>query len=283
MITAFIKGQVIETNEPVIVAETLNYLKAQFVFITNDWNGLKKTAYFTQGDTTHSIDLDENNVTVDYLHLSAGEWDISVVGREYADGKLVERITTDTATINVKPFKAGAGTPFPEATPNEIERIEGIIGNLLDLLTRDKTSLVNAINEVYSRGGSGGGSGGGGGTSDHSNLINRDLKNQHPISAITDLQKELDNRIKADEPIHSNFIIYEKGDIEADIPDKMSVQTAIDLIFSVMGEMVSLIPEKTSQLENDSGFVDAEYVTNAINGSLDEVEAMIDESGVLDE
>ena len=33
----------------------------------------------------------------------------------------------------------------------------------------------------------------------------------------------------------------------------------------------------------DSKFVTAEYVTNAINGSLDEVEAMIDESGVLDE
>ena len=43
------------------------------------------------------------------------------------------------------------------------------------------------------------------------------------------------------------------------------------------------VPTKTSQLENDSKFVTAEYVTNAINGSLDEVEAMIDESGVLDE
>lgn len=281
MITAFIKGQAIETTEPVIVAESLNYLKAQFIFITSDWNGLKKTAYFTQGNTTHSVDLDENNIAFP-LHLSAGEWDISVVGRAYQNGELVERITTDTATIKVKPFKKGAETPFPEPTPTEIERVEGKIGNLSDLLTSDKTSLVNAINEVYRRGGSGGG-GGGGGTSDHSTLINRDLKNQHPISAIEGLQDELDNRIKADEPIHSNFIIYEKGDIEADIPDKMSVQAAIDLIFSVMGEMISVIPEKTSQLENDSGFVNAEYVTNAINGSLDEVEAMIDESGVLDE
>jgi hypothetical protein len=42
------------------------------------------------------------------------------------------------------------------------------------------------------------------------------------------------------------------------------------------------IPTKTSQLANDSNFVTAEYVTNAINGSLDEVEAMIDESGVLE-
>lgn len=160
MITAFIKGQAIETAESVIVAESLNYLKAQFVFVTNDWNGLEKTAYFTQGKASHPAKLDENNITIDYLHLGEGEWAVSVVGREYKNGELVERITTDTATINVKPFKAGAETPFPEPTPTEIERVEGKIGNLPDLLTRDKSSLVNAINELYRKGGSGeGGSG----------------------------------------------------------------------------------------------------------------------------
>lgn len=155
MITAFIKGQVLTITDAVIVAETLNYLKAQFIFQTNAWNELLKTAYFTQGNTTHCVDLDENNIAFP-LHLSAGEWAVSVVGRAYENGKLVERITTDTATINVKPFKVGTETPFPEATRTEIERVEGKIGNLPDLLTRDKTSLVNAINEVYRKGGSGG-------------------------------------------------------------------------------------------------------------------------------
>ncbi len=156
MITAFIKGQAIETAESVIVAESFNYLKAQFIFQTNAWNGLIKTAYFTCGNTTHSVELDENNIAFP-LHLSAGEWSVCVVGREYWNGELVERITSDFATINVKPFKVGKETPFPEPTPTEIERVEGKIGNLPDLLTRDKTSLVNAINEVYRRGGAGGG------------------------------------------------------------------------------------------------------------------------------
>lgn len=123
MITAFIKGQAIETTEFVIVAESLNYLKAQFVFTTSEWNGLIKTAYFTQGNTTHSVDLDENNIAFP-LHLSAGEWAVSVVGRAYENGELVERITTDTATIEVKPFKAGTETPFPEPTPTETEATE---------------------------------------------------------------------------------------------------------------------------------------------------------------
>lgn len=159
MINAFIKNQSIEVYNPVIVAETLNYLKAYFSFMTSEWNGLEKTAYFTQGEASHPAKLDENNITIDYLHLSAGEWAVSVVGRAYENGELVERITTDTATITVKPFKSGTETPFPEPTPTEIERIEGNIGYLPDLLTKDKTSLVNAINEVYRRGGSGGGGG----------------------------------------------------------------------------------------------------------------------------
>lgn len=156
MITAFIKGQSIETSESVIVAESINYLKGQFVFISSEWNGLEKTAYFKQGSLSHSIKLDENNIAYP-IHLSAGKWSISLVGRKYENGEIVQRITTDTADIEVKPFVSGSGTSFPEPIPTEIERIEGNIGNLLDLLTKDKTSIVNAINEIYKRGGSGGG------------------------------------------------------------------------------------------------------------------------------
>ena len=156
MITAFIKGQSIETSESVIVAESINYLKGQFVFISSEWNGLEKTAYFKQGAVSHSIKLDENNIAYP-IHLSAGKWSISLVGRKYENGEIVQRITTDTADIEVKPFVSGSGTAFPEPTPTEIERIDGNIGNLPDLLTKDKTSIVSAINEVYKRGGSGGG------------------------------------------------------------------------------------------------------------------------------
>lgn len=174
MITAFIKGQAIETPETVIVAESLNYLKAQFVFVTNDWNGLEKTAYFTQDETTHPIKLDENNIAYP-LHLSTGEWAVSVAGREYKNGELVERITTDTATINVKPFKAGAETPFPEPTPTEIEALKAEMGNLPDLATDDKTSLVNAINEVYENKGSNGG----GLTEEQASEISKNTENRH--------------------------------------------------------------------------------------------------------
>ncbi len=265
MITAFIKGQAIEITETVIVAESLNYLKAQFVFTTSDWNGLEKTAYFTQGEKTHSIKLDENNIAFP-LHLSAGEWAVSVVGREYKNGDLVERITTDTATITVKPFKAGTETPFPEPTPTETESLKAEIGNLPDLLTRDKTSLVNAINELYRKGGTGGGENG------FSPIVSvEEIEGGHRVT-ITDAEGE------------KSFDVLNGTDGYTPIKgvDYFTEADKTEIANAVLDEIPD-IPTKTSQLVNDSNFVTAEYVTNAINGSLDEVEAMIDESGVLDE
>lgn len=61
------------------------------------------------------------------------------------------------------------------------------IGNLDNLETEDKTNLVSAINEAAQ-------SGGGGGTSDHSKLSNRDTADQHPMSAITGLEKALEGK-----------------------------------------------------------------------------------------
>ena len=37
----------------------------------------------------------------------------------------------------------------------------------------------------------------GSGTKDHNRLTNRELENQHPISAITDLQTELDSKLNS--------------------------------------------------------------------------------------
>ena len=67
-----------------------------------------------------------------------------------------------------------------------------MIGNLEELETSDKSSLVAAINEVYRTGGGGSGEQG---TIDHNKLINRDLANQHPISAIEGLTESLNNKL----------------------------------------------------------------------------------------
>lgn len=252
MISAFIKQQLLEVAESIIVSDTFNYLKAQFIFISSDWNGLEKTAYFKQDDKEYAIRLDENNIAYP-IHLTEGEWKISVVGKALEYGELVKRITTDSATIEVKAFEGGGENPLPEIEPTEADRLDAKIGNLLDLLTGNKTDIVNAINEIYRRGGGGGGGGDGfsptievtkitGGhrvtivdingkktfdildaPSDHSKLTNRNTENQHPISAITGLQSKLDNLQNA------KNIIFTNNDPEFwDNENDINVQTAIE-------------------------------------------------------
>ena len=75
-------------------------------------------------------------------------------------------------------------TPTDQIT---IQTIQRQIGDLSDLTTEAKDTLVAAINEAAQ-------SGGGGGTSDHSMLSNRDAANQHPMSAITGLEKALESK-----------------------------------------------------------------------------------------
>lgn len=254
MISAFIKQQSLEVAESIIVSDTFNYLKAQFIFISSDWNGLEKTAYFKQDDKEYAIRLDENNIAYP-IHLTEGEWKISVVGKALEYGELVKRITTDSATIEVKAFEGGGENPLPEIEPTEADRIDAKIGNLLDLLTGNKTDIVNAINEIYRRGGGGGGGGDGfsptievtkipGGhrvtivdingkktfdildaPSDHSQLTNRDAENQHSISAITGLQNKLDNLQNA-----KNIILKNDDPDFWENKDDISVQNAIDVL-----------------------------------------------------
>ena len=61
------------------------------------------------------------------------------------------------------------------------------IGDLDNLETDDKSSLVAAINEAAQ-------SSGGSGTLDHAKLTGRDAADQHPMSAITGLEKALEDK-----------------------------------------------------------------------------------------
>lgn len=184
MIVGFVKQQLLEIAKTTIVADSINYIKAQFLFSTNDWNGLEKTVYFKNQDNTYSATLDEDNIAFP-IHLSAGEWEVYMVGREYSKGELAERITTSSAIINVLPFSGESSEEMPEIEMTENERIFATIGNLDDLLTREKSNLVDAINEIYRRGG-----GSGGGTDGFSPIVDiTEIEGGHRVT-ITDVDGE---------------------------------------------------------------------------------------------
>lgn len=101
---------------------------------------------------------------------------------------------------------------------------------------------------------------GGGGTNNHATLRNRDLPNQHPMSAITGLEEALEGTQPSG--------------------DYVTTQELDDLAEIVEGKADSGdIPTKTSELENDSDFVDQTYVDGieqTLRGQIDGVQQDVD-------
>ncbi len=119
------------------------------------------------------------------------------------------------------------------------------------------------------------GSGGAGGSSHEHD--NKDLLDKFGIKFNDENYLYNDDRIvwtSHNGGVISEFSVDENGDISIRIETGHRENEVLT---------IPAVPTKVSQLTNDSKFVTAEYVTAAINGSLDEIEAMIDESGVLDE
>ena len=99
MMEFFGSGQSLKMFTPVIAADSLKYLTAQFHFTDNDWDGYTRWAHFRKGETVYDIELDgEDCITEeDALNLTAGEWEIYLTGT-----KDTARLTTVVVILTVK-------------------------------------------------------------------------------------------------------------------------------------------------------------------------------------
>ena len=123
MLYGKILRQQLRINNAHVVADTIDYLEAEFVF-SDDWDGLTKWAHFANGDTVYDIRLTDDCIRKeDHLNLSAGVWKVYLHGNEFADGKVVERITTCVENLRVYPTGTLDGEPFPEMPASVTEQI----------------------------------------------------------------------------------------------------------------------------------------------------------------
>lgn len=155
MLTAIVKGQQLQLRTPLIVADSINYITAKFTF-DEDWEGRAVTAFFTQGDKTISAAVVNDEITAEQgINLTAGTWEVKLTGV-----KGDSRITAGPVKITALPFGSTEGE-LPDISPTQYEALLGMIGDLSDLTTVAKETLVAAINEAATTG-----TGGGGGPSD---------------------------------------------------------------------------------------------------------------------
>lgn len=138
-----------------LAAESVQYLTAKVVCETEDWAGREIKAMFGQGCTVHEVSVTGGEITAkQQLNLTAGDWCVWLVGNSARDGEVIPRITTNVAHISVAPTGGTEGNPFPTPPPTVEEQLRADMGNLADLTTEDKSSLVAAINEAAASGGS---------------------------------------------------------------------------------------------------------------------------------
>ena len=187
-----------------LAAESVQYLTAKVVCETEDWTGREIKAMFGQGCTVHEVPVTGGEITAkQQLNLTAGDWRVWLVGNSARDGDVIPRITTNVAHISVAPTGGTEGNPFPATPPTVEERLRADMGNLADLTTEDKSSLVAAINEVRQTGG--------GGTA---YTIGHGLKldaKTNTLSVDTADKMEQDNTL----PITSAAVYVEVGNINA--------------------------------------------------------------------
>ena len=142
------------TDAAMLVAGTVNEYTARFTFDA-DWDGYRRTAVFSCGDISREQLLTDDACTVPWeVLVSNGYLRVGVYGTK--DGSRLPTIWTERR-LYINP---GAG-PTQEAadpSPTLVEQLLGRMGDLAALKTEDKSSLVAAINEVWSSGGSGGAS-----------------------------------------------------------------------------------------------------------------------------
>ena len=137
-----------------LAAESVQYLTAKVVCETEDWTGREIKAMFGQGCTVYEIPVTGGEITAkQQLNLTAGDWRVWLVGNSARDGEVIPRITTNVAHISVAPTGGTEGNPFPTMPPTVEEQLRADMGNLADLTTEDKSSLVAAINEAAESGG----------------------------------------------------------------------------------------------------------------------------------
>ena len=187
-----------------LAAESVQYLTAKVVYETDDWTGREIKAMFGRGCTVYEVPVTGGEITAkQQLNLTAGDWRVWLVGNSARDGEVIPRITTNMAHISVAPTGGTEGSLFPTIPPTAEEQLRADMGNLADLTTEDKSSLVAAINEVRQTGG--------GGTA---YTIGHGLKldaETNTLSVDTADKMEQDNTL----PITSAAVYVEVGNINA--------------------------------------------------------------------
>lgn len=137
---------IVHNSDEVNVADTLNCLQAAFDF-DSSWEGMVKTAHFSNAGTSYSFELIEDEITSDKgLNLTEGIWGVAVSGVKTVEALLVRKTTN---IFYVRVLKSGfvEGSPFPVISPDVLEVIQADILELQNMLSVPEVSTSIVVRD----------------------------------------------------------------------------------------------------------------------------------------
>lgn len=124
MLKFYVYGQRLRMENAVVAADSIGYLTARFMFQTEDWDGVTKTAVFEHDGTSQVVMLHEDRIDAeDHLDLTAGEWAVHLVGMAQDGATVSQRITTTQVRFMVEGCGEHEGEALPELSPTYGEQV----------------------------------------------------------------------------------------------------------------------------------------------------------------
>ena len=124
MLKFYVHGQRLRMETAVVASDTIDYLTAQFLFQTDDWQDTARTAVFRGAGETYSVLLTDDHIRAeDHLNLSAGEWTVHVIGTVSGESGTTKRITTTQVRFMVDDCGAVDGSALPEVPASYGEQV----------------------------------------------------------------------------------------------------------------------------------------------------------------
>lgn len=136
-----VNQRICRTDDNKIVADSKNYLYAQFFFKTDDWDDITKTAVFEKGGKPYFVILDEDDTCkVPWEVIKPGKVFVSVFGGDL--------ITTHTVELHISVSGYKEGETPTEPTPDVYAQIIKMIEDMENGV--DKEEVENIVAEYIS-------------------------------------------------------------------------------------------------------------------------------------
>ena len=122
-----------------------NYLQLKFNFVTKDWSSLRKTLHISAGEYSEPFILESNIFDVPPYCTQQESFKITLLGDNESEGKVVP---TNVLVVSLDESNSLWTATPPDPQNSAYIELLNSIGNLNDLNTEAKNTLVAAINEV---------------------------------------------------------------------------------------------------------------------------------------